>query len=121
MEKILKYVGLDVHKNSISIATADEGRDSEVRFYGRIDNSMEQLDKIIRKLISQGAEVRCVYEAGPCGYHIYRHLSGNGVDFVELLPRKGDHHLLCSKRRALPGSLPKPRVSSAERNHFFEQ
>jgi len=102
MEKILKYVGLDVHKNSISIAIADEGRDSEVKFYGRIDNSMEQLDKIIRKLISQGADVRCVYEAGPCGYHIYRHLTGNGVDCVvvapSLIPKKSGDRLKNDKR-----------------------
>ncbi len=56
MEKIIKYIGLDVHKKSISIGIADEGRDGEVRYYGKIDNDMNQLDKVIRKLISKGAE-----------------------------------------------------------------
>jgi hypothetical protein len=32
MEKRIKYIGLDVHKNSIAIA--DQGRDQEVRFSG---------------------------------------------------------------------------------------
>lgn len=38
-KKTIKNIGLDVHKNSISIGTADEGRDGEVRYYGKIDNS----------------------------------------------------------------------------------
>ena len=100
--KSIKFIGLDVHKNSISIAIADEGRDGEVRYYGRINNSMNQLDKIIRKVISQGFEPRCVYEAGPCGYHIYRHLTGNGIDCSvvapSLIPRKSGNRQKNDKR-----------------------
>ena len=73
MKRTIKNIGLDVHKNSISIGIADEGRDVEVRYYGKIDNDMNQLDKVIRKLISKGAVLRFVYEAGPCGYGIYRY------------------------------------------------
>ena len=36
MKKTIKYVGMDVHKDSITIAIADDGRDDEVRFYGKI-------------------------------------------------------------------------------------
>jgi transposase len=74
MNKIVKYVGLDVHKDSITIAIADDGRDGDVRVYGKIVNAPNQIEKVMRKLISQNAELRCVYEAGPCGYPIYRHL-----------------------------------------------
>jgi hypothetical protein len=38
MKKTIKNVGLDVHKNSISISIADDDRDGEVRYYGTIDN-----------------------------------------------------------------------------------
>jgi len=79
MKKTIKNIGLDVHKNSISIGIADEGRDGEVRYYGKIDNDMNQLNKVIRKLISKGAVLRFVYEAGPCGYAIYRYLTKNAM------------------------------------------
>ena len=95
MNKIVKYIGLDVHKNSITIAIAEDGRQRDVNFYGVINNDMNQLHKFLRKQISQGAEPRCVYEAGPCGYNIYRSLSKKGIDCVVVAPslipkRSGD-------------------------------
>lgn len=88
MKNIIKTVGLDVHKNSISIGIADEGRNGEVRYYGKIDNNLGQLNKVIRRLVSKGATLRFVYEAGPCGYGIYRHLNGNGLDCTVIAPSK---------------------------------
>ena len=88
MKKKIKNVGLDVHKNSISIGIAEDGRDGEVRYYGKIDNDLNQLDKVIRKLISQGSELRFVYEAGPCGYSIYRYLNNNNIDCTVIAPSK---------------------------------
>lgn len=86
MKKRIKYIGLDVHKNSISIAIAEDGREREVNFYGVINNDLDQLHKFLRKQISQGAEPRCVYEAGPCGYNIYRSLSDKGIACVVTAP-----------------------------------
>jgi len=88
MHKTIKNIGLDVHKNSISIGIADDGRDGDVRYYGRIDNDMNQLDKVIRKFISKGAVLRFVYEAGPCGYAIYRYLTNNNMDCTVIAPSK---------------------------------
>ncbi|MCA1575684.1 MAG: hypothetical protein LC770_14390 [Acidobacteria bacterium] len=61
MRKSIMYVGLDVHKESIEIATADEGRDGEVRRYGRIDGELSSLDRVVRKLRSTGKELSFVY------------------------------------------------------------
>ena len=59
MRKIIKYIGLDVHKNSINIVIAEDGRRRDVRFYGVINNDMDQLHKFLRKQISHGIEPRC--------------------------------------------------------------
>jgi transposase len=103
--KTIKYIGLDVHKNSISIATAAQERDAEVRYYGKISNDMDQLMKVFRKFISQDYELRCVYEAGCCGYHIYRFLTGNGVECDVIapskIPRKSGDRLKNGKRDSL--------------------
>ncbi len=94
MESIL-YAGLDVHKKSIEVALAEGGREGEVRRYGRIGGDLDSLDKVVRKLVSTGKELRFVYEAGPCGYEIYRHLISRGYECVVVAPsqvprRSGD-------------------------------
>ncbi|MGI9571317.1 MAG: IS110 family transposase, partial [Desulfobulbia bacterium] len=58
-----KFVGMDVHQKSISIAIADDGPDGEVRLYGKINNTPEAIDKLIRKLVSTGSQLHFVYEA----------------------------------------------------------
>lgn len=62
MKKIVKYIGLDVHKNSISIAIAEKGQKRDVNFYGVINNDMDQLHKFLRKQISQGFELTHLFD-----------------------------------------------------------
>ena len=105
MEKRIKYIGLDVHKNSIAIAIADNCRDQEVRFYGTIPNRLDVLDKVARKLISDGSELRFVYEAGPCGYQIYRHFTQNGFECMvaapSQIPKKSGQRIKNDRRDAI--------------------
>jgi hypothetical protein len=67
---------MDVHKDSIDIAVAEEA--GEVRHHGRIGGDLNALSRAVRKLESLGRPLVFVYEAGPCGYGIYRMLKARG-------------------------------------------
>ncbi len=71
MQKIL-YIGLDVHKSSISVTTTEEGRDGAVRFMGTIPNTTAEVTKLAKRLAKEGNRLAFCYEAGACGYGIYR-------------------------------------------------
>jgi len=86
--KKAKYVGLDVHKDTIVIAIAEEGRDGEIRPYGTIRNDVTALAKTVRKLEATGATLRFVYEAGPTGFVIWRYLTGRGLECIVVAPSK---------------------------------
>ncbi len=102
MTKVL-YVGLDVHKESIVAATAVAG-DRPAELYGKIGGTLEALDKLIKKLSKPGLELRFVYEAGPCGYVIYRHLTNRDyhcqVIAPSLIPTKASDRVKTDRRDA---------------------
>jgi transposase len=100
-----KFIGLDVHKNSITIAIADGGRDGQVRLYGTIENTFDAMGKVIRKLLTTSTDLRFVYEAGPCGFGLYRYLSSNDLSCIiaapSLIPRKGGVRIKNDTRDAI--------------------
>jgi transposase len=99
------YVGLDVHKDSIAVAYAPEDRGAEVVSLGAIGTRQCDIDKLIRKLQSKGVTLVFVYEAGPCGYWLYRYLTRKGlcchVVAPSLIPRKPGDRVKTDRRDAI--------------------
>lgn len=98
------YVGLDVHKESIAVAYAtDDG--SDVVFVGETGTRHCDIDKLVRKLRSKAKNLVFVYEAGPCGYWLYRYLTKKGlacwVVSPTLIPRRAGDRVKTDRRDAV--------------------
>ena len=69
MKEKVRFLGLDVHAETIAVAVAEP--EGEVRSLGTIPNRAESIRKLIKKL-GPAARLRACYEAGPTGYVVYR-------------------------------------------------
>ena len=91
------FVGLDVHKETIEVSII-AGRRAERRGAPLRRHRERDLGRwltVVRACARRSPHLRFVYEAGPCGFGIYRHLTGRGEDCVVVSPsmipkRSGD-------------------------------
>jgi transposase len=104
MKQFSKYVGLDVHKETIAVAVA-EANGGEVRYIGEIPNTEQAVGKLVKQLRKGEAQLSFCYEAGPCGYGIHRQLSDLGWDCQvvapSLIPKKAGDRVKTDRRDAL--------------------
>ncbi len=106
MKKDTLYVGLDTDKKHIDVAVADALPSREVRFWGRTANTPAAVDRLIKKLGQGGRELVVCYEAGPCGYGLYRQLvRKRGVRCLvvapSMTPRRPGDRVKTNRRDAL--------------------
>jgi len=100
------YAGLDVHKETIVVALADDDR-REARLFGTIVNTAAAVERLLRRLAKAHPDRRWIfcYEAGPCGYPLARRLRRLGhechVIAPSLIPRKPGNRVKTDRRDAL--------------------
>jgi len=101
--KTLRYVGIDVDKEGISLAVIDEGNNA-ISVEKRIRNDDVSLLKSLKRLRNGQQDLRTCYEAGPCGYVIKRLLDDAKIDCSViapgLVPRKPQDHVKTNRRDA---------------------
>jgi transposase len=99
------YVGLDVHKDSLAVAYVAQDHGAEVTSLGNIGTRQCDIDKLIRQLQSKSPHLVFVYEAGPCGYWLYRYLTHKGhvcwVVAPSLIPKKPGDRVKTNRRDAI--------------------
>jgi len=100
------YVGLDTDKKQIDISVAEPLPGGEVRYHGKISNDAVSLGRLLRRLGKAAAELVVCYEAGPCGYGIYRRLNAMAgvscrVIAPSLTPRRAGVRVKTNRRDSL--------------------
>jgi transposase len=99
------FIGMDVHKDSIAVAYVAQDHGAEVMYLGAIGTRQCDLDQLIRKRQSKAKHLIFVYEAGPCGYWLYRYLTKKGYDCwvvaPSLIPKKAGDRVKTDRRDAV--------------------
>ena len=84
MQKVSTHVGLDVHSERIVIATL-VGQVREPTILD-IPNDPKVIRRTFKRLAAEAYELRCCYEAGPCGFELFRQLTGMGIACEVIAP-----------------------------------
>jgi len=101
------FIGLDTHKVATEVAYIEDQRGAEAVHLGRIPSNKQSIKKLVRQMESKypHATLHFVYEAGPCGYWIYRYITSLShccyVIAPSLIPKKPGDKIKTDKRDAL--------------------
>ena len=105
MEQPTRFIGMDVHKDTIVVAVTATGDVGKATPYGTFPNTTAALEKLVKRLRQAGSgPLAFCYEAGPCGYGIHRTLTKMGEDCMvvapSMIPRKAGDRQKNDKRDA---------------------
>ena len=99
------FIGIDVHKDSIAVAYGAQDHGAEATYLGTIGTRQSDIDNLVRKMQSKAKHLVFVYEAGPCGYWLYRYLTNKGyhcyVVAPSLMPKKSGDRVKTDRRDAV--------------------
>lgn len=101
------FIGLDTHKEFVEVAYIEDHYGAQSVHYGRVSSTKASITKLAKQFQSKypDATLHFVYEAGPCGYWIYRLLTSLGhccyVIAPSLIPKKPGEKVKTDKRDAL--------------------
>src|SRR5262247_4889198 len=99
------FIGMDVHKDTIAVAYVAQDHGAEVTYLGSIGTRQCDIDQLIRKMQSKAPHLIFVYEAGPCGYWLYRYLRKKDYDCWGVapsrIPKKAGDRVKTNRRDAV--------------------
>jgi transposase len=93
MDQPTRFIGMDVHKDTIVVAVTTAGDIGKATAYGTVPNTSGALEKLVTRLRQAGnGPMQFCYEAGPCGYGVHRTLTNLGENCMvvapSMIPRK---------------------------------
>ena len=101
-------VGCDTHKDSITVAYAPDA--GEVELPGKTGTTQANIDRLCKYLRPKARRIRIVYEAGPCGYGLYRQLVHKRFDCMvcapSLIPKRRGERVKTDRRDPVSGVSP---------------
>jgi len=105
MDQATRFIGMDVHKDTIVVAVTATGDVGKATPYGTFPNTAVTLEKLVGRLRQAGSgPLKFCYEAGPCGYGVHRTLTRLGEDCIvvapSMIPRKSGDRQKNDKRDA---------------------
>jgi transposase len=105
MEQSTRFIGMDVHKDTIVVAVTATGDAGKATTYGTFPNTAAAVEKLVKRLRqADSGPLKFCYEAGPCGYGVHRTLTKLGEDCMvvapSMIPRKSGDRQKNDKRDA---------------------
>ena len=103
MRHLTNWVGIDDHADKLTVALYI-GNGKTVAREWEVANTETGVRQLIRSIKSLEGTVRCAYEAGPCGYELYRVLVSKGIECSvaapSLTPRRPGERVKTDRRDA---------------------